>query len=150
MAYVVAIADIRELHLAQIAKVFLEREEVRERLTRMFKLAQCIDDRHARVFREFFDRVMRIRAGDNGLHPALQVLGVVADRLALADARGAVIQIHSLAAQLGHADFKTHERAERILLKQQHNRLTFQRVEILLRRGFQRRCAAEQRLDLAR
>ena len=148
MADIVSIADVRDTQILERAESLEQREVIRQRLAGVIKVTERVDDWNRGMLRQLFDGLVRIRAGDDGVGPALEVARVVADRLAGADAIGAVIEIDRAAAELRHARLETDERAQRVLFKQQHNDLAFERVQEMLRRGLDCRGGVEQPFDL--
>ena len=73
VADVVPVAHINELQAAHGAEFFFEREEIRDGLTGMFVVRECIDDGHARAGGHFRDGVMRVGAQHDDVHPALKI-----------------------------------------------------------------------------
>ena len=55
MRHVVAIANISEMNLLEIAEMLLQGEEVGERLAGMLEFAEGVDDRNVGVGRHLFD-----------------------------------------------------------------------------------------------
>ena len=121
MADIVAIADITDAHAVEAAEMLHQREIIRQCLAGMLQFAQRVDHRHARIGRERLDRGVLVGPGDDCIGPALKVLGVIADRLAGADAAFAVVQVDRPTAQPGHAHIEGGAGAQRVLLEQHHD-----------------------------
>ena len=88
MRHVVAVADVGEADLLQIAEALLQGEVVGQRLAGMLQVAERVDHRNAGVLRHSLDRVVRVSAQHNGIHPALHVVRDVAQVFARIEAAG--------------------------------------------------------------
>src|SRR5215510_12890431 len=86
MSDIVSIAHEGQRQPPQISEIFLQREHVGERLTRVVEVAQRIDHRNRGALRKLLDRALVEGTGDNGVHPAIHVPGYILQRLTRADA----------------------------------------------------------------
>ncbi len=87
MRHVIAVANVGEMHAAQIAEVLLQGQHVGHRLAGMLQFAESIDHRNGRMLRHGGDGLVRKRAQHDAVDPALQVVRHVAQALASAQAR---------------------------------------------------------------
>ena len=83
-----------------------------QRLTGMIQITERIDDGNRGRLGKLHEGVMLERSRHDDLHPALQVTGVIADRLALAEAIVLVIQVDGRAAELRESHLETHARSQ--------------------------------------
>ena len=133
VTHVVAVAHVGEFQAAQPAEALLEREEIRERLARMIFVRKRVDHGYIRVGGELVESFLREDTRDDSLHPALEILGNVADGLALAQTRGGVIEKRGCATEIGDADLKSDARAQGGLLEDQHEDAAGQRGAVAIR-----------------
>ena len=150
VAHVVAVADVREFQAAQSAEALLEREEIGQRLAGMIFVRERVDHGNIRVGSEFFKSFLREDARDDSLHPTLEILGNVADGLALAEAGGSVIEKRGRSAEIGDADLESDARAQRGLLEDQHEDAAGQRGPVAIRVCLHFRGEAEEIAQLRR
>ena len=80
MSNVVAVADVGELDVAQVAELFFQREEIGERLTRMLEIAESVDDRDLAHARHPGDGCMAERAQNDAVHPAFEIVSDIGER----------------------------------------------------------------------
>ena len=106
VADVVAVADVGEACAVEGADVLADGEQIGEGLAGVLAVGEGIDDWDACVLGELFEDGVVEDAGDDAVDPALQVEGVVADGLALADALGGVLEVHAGGAEPAHADLE--------------------------------------------
>src|SRR5882724_10531901 len=112
MGDVIPIAHICQVNLGKIAEMLLQRKEIGERLTRMLKVAECIDYRDISVCGHIFDRRVTESAQHDQVNPALQVVGDVMQRLAGVDAAAGLVHEESGSAQAIHAGLEGQASAE--------------------------------------
>ena len=87
MQHVVAVADVGHGDVTQVGAFALDDgEDVREALAGVREIRESVDDRHARVARKFLDRLVRVRAQDNGIDHPRDDAGDIGDALAPAEA----------------------------------------------------------------
>ena len=118
MRHVVAVADISEMNFLEIAEMFLQGEEVGERLAGMFELAEGVDHRNVGVGGHLFDDRMAEGAQHDEVDPAFEVVGDVVERLAGIEAAGRLVDEEGAAAQAVHAGFEGEAGAQRGLLEE--------------------------------
>ncbi|HRN19445.1 MAG TPA: hypothetical protein PLU66_10210 [Trueperaceae bacterium] len=83
----------------------------------MQEVRKPVDDGDLGVPRELDERAMTVGAGHDAVHPAVQVAGDVAHRLAHAPADVVLAEEDGVTAQLGHGDVERGARPERLLLE---------------------------------
>src|SRR5215471_1127707 len=150
MRHVVAIADVCNVDLAEVAEFLLQGEVVGERLARMFDVAERVDDRNARVLRHLDDSRVLVGAEHHGVNPALDVAGNIAHRFAFVEPRARLVHEKRRAAKAGHAGFKRQAGAQRGFLEKQHQLFAGQRAAEVRGAGFDHARQLEQRGDLLR
>ena len=123
MRDVVAVADVSQRDLPEIAEPLLQREVVRQRLARMLQIAQRIDHRNRRITRHALDRLLRERPQHDHVHPALQIVRNVAQRLARIQTALRLIDEHRSPAQARHSCFERKPCSQRRLLEEHHHLL---------------------------
>src|ERR1019366_7210495 len=136
MANVVAIADVGELHSARGAKLFLEREEIGERLAGMIEIRERIDDRNAGMCRQGLECFLRKHARHNPLHPARKTPRDIGNRFALAQMRVRVVEENGRATQARNADLKGDTRAQRRFFKNHGEKPASEGALVTVRMGF--------------
>jgi hypothetical protein len=85
VAHVVAIAEIGQLHLGQIAVVLADGHEIRQPLAGVVEVAQAVDHRHRAELGQLDQGLVIEHPGDDGVTPAGQVAGEILHRLPLAE-----------------------------------------------------------------
>ena len=103
MEDVVAVAHEREHEALEAAEPLAQGQQVGQGLAGVLAQGQRVDDRDGGLHREAFHDVVGGDAGHDPLDEPLQVVGDVADRLALAEAHVAGGEIDPVPAELGHA-----------------------------------------------
>ena len=126
MADIVAVADIGDLQALHSAELFLECEIVSERLAGMEFIGERVDHGDVDAGRHFFQNTLFVNAGDDALHPTLEVAGHVGDGFALAQPRLGVIEENDVTTHALDADLKRDARAQGGLLKDESNVLAAQ------------------------
>src|SRR6202030_3280571 len=126
VADVVPVADVGELEAAERAKLFFEREEIGERLTRMKTVGERVDHGDLSAGGHLLQHALLVNASDDSVNPALEVARDVADGFALSEARLRVVQEDDGAAHALNADLEGDASAERGLLKDQREKFAAQ------------------------
>ena len=99
VADVVAVADVGEVEALCRAETLFEGEEVGDGLAGVLEVGKRVDDGDARGCGHLEDGVVRIGAEDDGGHPALDVVGHVGQRFALAEGRLGLVDEDGVAAE---------------------------------------------------
>src|SRR5882724_1912782 len=128
MRHIVTIAGESQLESAQFAELLAQRQNIRQCLARMIKVAQRVNHRRRGPMRQLLNGGLRKRSRDDRLRPPLQVPRDVLQRLANAQRTFAR---DGVSAQLLDRQFKCKARAQRRLLKKQADILTAERARIL-------------------
>ena len=126
MTNVVAVADIGELESLHGAELFLECEEIGQRLAGMKLVRKRVDDGNGDVGSHFFEDALFVDARDDALHPLLEIASDVGNGLALAEARLGVVEEDHEATHALNADLKGDTSAQGRLLKDQGDVLVAQ------------------------
>ena len=113
MRYVVAVTDIGERDLFQIAKALLQSKVVGQRLAGMLEFAQRVDHRNAGMFCHAFNRLMSERAQHDCTDPALEIVRDVAEILAGIETAVALINEGHRSAEAADSGFKRQAGAQR-------------------------------------
>jgi hypothetical protein len=92
----------------------------------MAEVSEAIDDGHIRIFRHLLDDVVAEGADHDALHHALEILGDVEDRFALAEVDFGGRQVDRVSAELLNAHIEAHARPERGLLEDEGERLALE------------------------
>ena len=131
MAHVRAgVADIGVFDLVQrLVAVFAHGHDVGDHLGRMIFVGQPVEDRHAGVFRQVLDRLLRIAAEFDGVVHATEHARGVLDRFLVADLRSGRIEIGDMGALVVAGDLECAARPRRGLLEDQDDLLA---LEMLL------------------
>ena len=103
--------------------MFLQSEEVGQRLAGMFEFAQRVDDRNAGVGGHLFNHSMAEGAQHDDVDPAFEVMGDVVERLAGIEAAGGLVDEKRAAAEAVHAGFEGEAGAQGWLLEEHHHLL---------------------------
>jgi len=82
MRNIVSVADVRQLHAAQVAKPFLESEIVGKRLAGMLQIAQRVNDGDRRELGHAVDCFLGESAQHNDVDPAFEIMRDVAQLFA--------------------------------------------------------------------
>ena len=131
MRHVVAIADESDFAPFQLAEMFAKRLRVAQRLAGVVEVAQGVDHRHRRPCSQPLDGALFEDAGDDAIHPAVEVARDILERLADADRP---IDEERIAAQLLDRQLERQPRAQRGFFKQQGDGLPIERAGIIARR----------------
>jgi hypothetical protein len=103
---VIAVPDIGQRNVPQIAEPLLQHRIVGEGLTRMLQVAERVDHRNRCVHRHIFDGRMREGTQHDDIDPARNVVRDVVQALTRIDAAACLIHEECVAAQARHAGFK--------------------------------------------
>ena len=118
---VVAVADVRDGASLQPAESLLQSEHVGHGLTWVFLVGQRIDHVEARRGSgELLENLLRERADDHRIHPALEIARDVGGRLASAQ-RHIRRNQNRIPAELADRDLEGHPRAQRRLVEEQRD-----------------------------
>ncbi|MNP15700.1 hypothetical protein D3C76_1080690 [compost metagenome] len=148
VADVVAIAEIRQLHLGQIRVVLADGHEVRQPLAGVVEVAQAVHHGHRAMLRQLDQGLVIEHPRDYGVTPARQVGGEILHRLPLAERAVLLIQIDAVTAEPGDADVEGNPGAQGGFLEQGDHALARQRLAVLFRIRLDRLAQRDQRLDL--
>src|SRR5216683_8107673 len=109
-------------------------------------VGERIDHRNARVGGHFFEDTLLVNAGDDAMHPALEVARDIGDGLARAERRGrlCVVKKNDGTAHALNADIEGDTRAERGLLKNQGDEFAVERGSVTARASLDVRGKVEQ------
>ena len=106
---------------ASASEPLLQREQVGHGLARVLLVGERVDDVQARRGGgELLEDLLRERADDDRIHPALEIARDVGRRLAPAERHVGGNQ-DRIAAQLAHRDLEGHPRAQRRLVEEQRD-----------------------------
>ncbi len=94
----------------------------------MVEVAEGVDHRHTRPLRQAIDRALQEHAGDQAIHPAVQVAGDILQGLANADR---AFQEHAPAAHLLHGELEGELGAQRGLFEKHTEVLAVQGVRVV-------------------
>src|SRR5260370_8336616 len=146
MANVVAIANVGELETTQRAEFFVECKKMSEGLARMEFIGERVDHRNVGIGGHFLEDALLVDAGDDALHPAIEIARHVGDGLASAERRGGlgVVEKNHRATHALDADVEGDARAERGLLKNQRDEFAVERGSVTHRAGLDVRRELEQ------
>src|SRR5713226_7639226 len=146
VANVVAVAGVGEFKATERAEFFFEREKIGKRLTGMKLVGKRVDYGDAGVGGHFFEDALVVNAGDDAMHPALEVARDIGDGLARAERRGrlCVVQKNDGATHALDPDIESDARAERGLLKNQRDEFAVERGGVTDRAGLDIRRKMEQ------
>ena len=100
------------------AEVFVDHLGECDSLARVAIVGQCVHDRDAAVFGEFFDELLLEATDDDGVHPAAEAAGDVFHAFALAKADGIRGEEHGVAAELVHAYLECGDSSQRRLFEE--------------------------------
>src|SRR5882757_9262956 len=103
--------------------MFLQSEEVGERLTRMLEVAERVDYGNIGMRGHLFHGGVVEGAQHDQVDPALEVVGDVAERFAGIEAAGGLVDKKSGAAKAVHAGFESESGPQRGLLEKHHHLL---------------------------
>ncbi len=118
---VVPVADIGDAAATQRSPLLAQRQHVGQRLARMLLVAERVDDVQPRGRGGHHRNVlMRVRAHDEAMDPALEIAGDIVQRLARA-VREFGRDVQGLGAQLLDGDLERRSRSQRRLLEQQRH-----------------------------
>ncbi len=120
MRNIVAIANIGETNLLEIAETFLQGQIIRQRLAGMLKITECIDHRYAGVFSHSFNRAVRKSSQHDGVDPAFEIVRDIAELFASIQTPLRLVHERDRAAQACHSGFKRKPGAERWLFEEHH------------------------------
>jgi hypothetical protein len=121
--HVVAVADEHQAQAVEPAAALDEGEAVAQDLARVQEVRQAVDHRHRGVGGELDQGFVGEGAGHDQVDEAIEIAGDVGDGLALAELDVVRRQVHSLAAELRHADLEGHAGAQARLLEDHRQRL---------------------------
>src|SRR5580700_4055005 len=146
MADIVSVANISELESAEGAEFFFEREKIGKRLAGVELIRERVDHRDASVGGHFFEDFLLVDAGDDAMHPAIQVARDIGDGFARAErGRGLrVVKENDRAAHALDAYIKSDSGAKRRLFENQGDEFSGQRGSVTARAGFDFRGKLEQ------
>src|ERR1700733_31214 len=136
MAHIVSVADVSDFKSAQRAKMFFEREEVRNRLARMKAVCQRVDHGNSRVLCELFENRLFEKPRDDSIRPAFETPRHISNGFAFAEVRRSVIEERGRTAQARDSDFERHARPQRWLLENQSKESSGKRAAITIRASF--------------
>src|SRR5271165_7381898 len=123
VADVVAVADVSKFEAAKIAEFFLKGEEIGEGLAGMEFVGKGVDDGDAGVGGHFLEDALLVDAGDDPVHPALEVARDIGDGFAFAETGLSVVQEDHGAAHAFDTDLEGDTGAQRGLLENERERL---------------------------
>ena len=123
MRDVVAIPHESELEASEIAEVFLQREDVRQRLTGMETVAERVDHGQLGPVRQLINGLLREGARHDAVGPAIEVACDVLQRFTVADGSGSQ---NGVAAELLDCQFERHTGTQRGLFEQKTEILPLQ------------------------
>src|SRR5206468_10471607 len=95
----------------------LDREQIRDRLARMFSVVQTVDDRNARVPRELADVLVLECTVHDAVDVTAQDARRVRDRLSAAQLQVTRVEEEGVPSELGHPDLERHASPRRRLLE---------------------------------
>ena len=125
---VVAVADVGQRAPVARTPVLADRHHVRQRLTRMFLVAERVDDAQHRCRRgERGQLVVRVGPDDERLDPALEIPRHVLQRLAAAIGK-LRRDVERIPAQLAHRNLEGRARPQRRLFEQHPHVGTAERI----------------------
>src|SRR5581483_7019689 len=150
MSDVVAISDERNLEALQVPFGLPDGEIVGHGLAGMAVVCEPIDHRNAGELRHLLDDFVGKRANHDALHHALEILGHVVNRFALAKINFRWRKINRKASQLLNADVERHARAQRRLLENHRQGFAFKRLTVGGWMSFDLPCEDQQVLDFGR
>ena len=131
MRHVIAVADEGHLAALQLAEMFAQRLRVPQRLAGVVEVAQGVDNRHRRPLGQPLDGGLLEDAGDDAVHPAVEVARDILQRLPDADRP---VDEERVAAQLLDRQLERQPGAQRGFFKQQGDGLAIERVGVIARR----------------
>src|SRR5580765_7738041 len=132
IADIVAIANVGEFETAECAEFFFEGEEIGERLAGMEFIGERVDHRNVGIGGHFFENALVINAGDDALHPAVEIASDIGYGFARAERSGGlgVIEENHGAAHALDTDVESYAGAEGRLFENEGDKFALQRGSV--------------------
>src|ERR1700678_1489091 len=113
MGHVIAVANIGQADILEIAEALLQREIVGQRLTGMLEITESVDHRNGGVLGHALNRFLRERTQHNRVHPALEVMRNVAQFFARVKSLLRLVYEERGATQARHSRFERQTSSQR-------------------------------------
>jgi hypothetical protein len=113
----------------QRTEMFLHRQKISDRLTRVFEVRERIDNRNACTLRKLDKTSVGKCADDDAGNPTLEVFGDVVDGFSLAETDIGLCQENRVTAELVDCNVERDVRAERLFFEDHCDRFSLQRAE---------------------